>query len=114
MTPPFRLIKFRPPPTEPPRSTPYLNATSETFLKKVGSLSQRSLIRSWSWNGSSTTSSVRIERRRVMDTHNDGRPLARTLRFPRRLTWMQTWPATLTPARHVAVRLAVTGLRLAR
>jgi hypothetical protein len=27
---------------------------------------------------------------------------------------MQTWPATLTPARHVAVRLAVTGLRLAR
>jgi hypothetical protein len=42
MTPPFRLIKFRPPPTEPPRSTPYLNATSETFLKKVGSLSQRS------------------------------------------------------------------------
>jgi hypothetical protein len=33
MTPPFRLIKFTP--TRPPVRTPYLDATSETFLEKL-------------------------------------------------------------------------------
>jgi hypothetical protein len=49
-----------------------------------------------------------------MSDYEERRPPARTLRFPRPLTWMHDWPATSTPAQDMAARLAVTGLRLAR
>jgi hypothetical protein len=39
MTPPFRLLKFTPS-TRPIRSTPYLDATSETFLEKLECLAK--------------------------------------------------------------------------